>query len=607
MNADNSFISYINSLHSLDGNSDGALAEMQATSPYFTGIQVVHPWVKVLEEKLLNGKEHVILTGRAGDGKSTLALSLYKKLKGIDSEKPLDCGLNKKEEVPYEKKRIILIKDLSEWTVEEQDQLLEQMTYGHDRYLLVSNTGTLLDMFRRNATDKVAMESNLLTAISSSESQSQEFQLRGDKTVKVCVHNLGLRNNSDVALKLWDNMVATMEWNKCETCSIAPQCPVYHNVRLVKQYEERIHARLRLLLLRITEYGGRLTIRQLSAYFAYMLSSGESCEHLKQLAETGQRVYLGDYLFFNKFFGEGATEPDVRAKQLHMLKVIQDQGFETILAPAMERRLWLTEEEAVWKPNISELADLYKELHDQAKKEPPRESGETQNMNSAIRARQQIRRLFYFLYEPQEIESEKKVAFNEFISAFLNSPTLLEYEEWQKNGEAFFGKKKEITNQVFRVLQEQFCGVRLPKRDRGGAKILYITLARRQGEVSQSAQVVLGMVSNFDGEFALHLRSGVDKKNLVLMGKSTSRFPNREMIELSLPLLDYMKGREQGRIGATLERSYIDRLEKLKNDILQKYKITGEEELTLLKQTLDYELIQHSLSLQNGGNLYFNN
>ena len=61
---------------------------------------------------------------------------------------------------------------------------------------LVSNTGTLLDMFRRNATDKVAMESNLLTAISSSESQSQEFQLRGDKTVKVCVHNLGLRNNS---------------------------------------------------------------------------------------------------------------------------------------------------------------------------------------------------------------------------------------------------------------------------------------------------------------------------------------------------------------------------------------------------------------------------
>lgn len=91
------------------------------------------------------------------------------------------------------------------------------------------------------------------------------------------------------------------------------------------------------------------------------------------------------------------------------------------------------------------------------------------------------------------------------------------------------------------------------------------------------------------------------------MGKSTSRFPNREMIELSLPLLDYMKGREQGRIGATLERSYIDRLEKLKNDILQKYKITGEEELTLLKQTLDYELIQHSLSLQNGGNLYFNN
>lgn len=604
MNAGNSFISYINSLHCLDGNSDGALAEMQATSPYFTRIQVEHPWVQKMEEELLIGKEHVILTGRAGDGKSTLALSLYKRLKKVAPEQPLDYGLKKKEEIPHDGKRIILIKDLSEWAVEEQDRLLEQMVYGHDRYLLVSNTGTLLDMFRRNTTDKVAMESELLTAMSSSEPQSQKLQLLDNKTVKVCVHNLGLRDNSEVALKLWRNMVKSTDWNNCATCCIAAQCPVYRNVRLVKQYEERIHARLRLLLLRITEYGGRLTMRQLSAHFAYMLSAGESCEHLKQLAETGQRMYLGDYLFFNKFFGDGAAGSDVRAKQLHMLDVIHAQDFETVLAPAMERRLWLTEKEAVWEPNIPELEDFYKELHHQAKKEPPREGREMQNMNSAIRARQQIRRLFYFLYEPQETESDQKDAFYEFMSAFLNSQTLLEYEEWQKDGNAFWVKKKEIANQVFRVLQEQFCGVRLPKQDKGGAKILYITLARRQGEVSQSAQVVLGMVSNFDGEFVL--RKELDKKNPVLMGTSTSRFPNQEMIELSLPLLDYMKGREQGGMGATLKRSYIDRLEKLKNKILQKYKIDGEEELILLKQTLDYELIQHRLSLQNRY-LYFNN
>lgn len=605
MNASNSFISYINSLHCLDGNSDGALAEMQATSPYFTKIHVEHPWLQEMEEELLKGEEHVILTGRAGDGKSTLALSLYKRLKEIAPEQPLACRLNKKEEILRDGKRIILIKDLSEWAVEEQDQLLEQMACGRDRYLLVSNTGILLDMFRRNATDKVAMESELLTAMSFSESQSQELQLRGDKTVKICVHNLGVRDNSEVALELWDNMVKATEWDKCATCCMATQCPIYRNVRLVKKYKERIHTRLRLLLLCITEYGGRLTMRQLSAHFAYMLSAGESCEHLKQLAETGQLIYLGDYLFFNKFFGDGATGSDPRAKQLHILDVIHAQGFETVLAPAMERRLWLTEEEAVWRPNIPELEDFYEELHHLAKKEPSRESGEKQNMNSAVQARQQIRRLFYFLYEPQGAESGQKDAFDEFMSAFLNSPTLLEFEEWQKDERAFYERKKELGNQVFRVLQEQFCGVRLPKQDRGGTKNLYITLARRQGEVSQSAQVVLGMVSNFDGEFVLC--KGEGKKNPVLMGRSCSRFPDQEMIELPLPLLDYMKGREQGSVGTTLERSYIDRLEKLKNKILQKYKMPENEDLLLLKQTLDYELIQHNISLQNGGYLYFNN
>lgn len=605
MNAGNSFISYINSFHCLDGDSDGALAEMQATSTYFTGIQVRHPWVQEMEEELLTGEEHVILTGRAGDGKSTLALSLYKSLRMLDSEQPLKCSLNKKEEIIRDGKGIILIKDLSEWTVEEQDRLLEEMACGSSRYLLVSNTGTLLNMFRRNATDKVTMESELLTAMSPPKPQSQKLQLRGDKTVKVRVRNLGLRDNSELALELWDNMVRSPEWRKCENCSIAAQCPVYRNVRLAQQYEARIHARLGLLLCRITEYGGRLTMRQLSAHFAYMLSAGESCAHLKHLAKTGQRIYLGDYLFFNKFFGDGSSGLDERAKQLHMLDVVHAQGFETVLAPAMERRMWLTEEEAVWRPNIPELADFYKELRHLAKKEPFRESGEKQNMNSGIQARQQIRRLFYFLYEPQGIESGQTKAFDEFLSAFLNSPTLLEFEEWQKDERAFFDRKRELGNQVFRVLQEQFCGVRLPKQDRGGTKNLYITLARRRGEVSQSAQVVLGMVSNFDGEFVL--LKGPSKKNPVLKGTSSSRFPDQEMIELSLPLLDYMKGREQGCVGTTLERSYIDRLEKLKNKILQKYKMTGNEEMLLLKQTLDYELIQHSISLRNGEYLYFNN
>ena len=55
----NPFVSYINSLHSLDGNSDGALAEKQAQEAYFCQIQVEHPLVNEIHsipvlEKAIN-------------------------------------------------------------------------------------------------------------------------------------------------------------------------------------------------------------------------------------------------------------------------------------------------------------------------------------------------------------------------------------------------------------------------------------------------------------------------------------------------------------------------------------------------------------------------
>lgn len=91
----NSFISYLNSLHNLQVYDANALAESQALNPYFGEIDQLFPLIDRLYETLKYGVEKVIvLTGYAGDGKSTVALDVLKKLRGLPLADPLSQPLD---------------------------------------------------------------------------------------------------------------------------------------------------------------------------------------------------------------------------------------------------------------------------------------------------------------------------------------------------------------------------------------------------------------------------------------------------------------------------------------------------------------------------------
>ena len=117
------------------------------------------------------------------------------------------------------------------------------------------------------------------------------------------VYNLALRNNIDIAKALWQKMIHAPGWNQCKECSYAQACPIYRNVSLIQQYDEIILERLGLLLERVSAYGSRLTMRQISAHFSYMLCSGYNASQIMELAAAGVRFSenAGDYLFFNHF------------------------------------------------------------------------------------------------------------------------------------------------------------------------------------------------------------------------------------------------------------------------------------------------------------------
>lgn len=575
------FVLYINSLHCIDANSDGALAEAQAKNPFFHGIHVKHPWASIFAKKMTDSSSssHIILSGHAGDGKSTIALELYKILMHIENQEALPSGLARRTDV---EPNITIIKDLSEWTDKEQDALFAEMVSNVRRFVLVSNTGCLLNVFKKHAKllrkTSIEVEDEILTQLDVAAGKSWKTESGVFE-----IFNLARLNNIDSALEIFRLLIASPQWNNCEGCSLHPQCPIFRNIRIIRQYKERIIGRMRLLLLRTLEYGNRLTMRQLSAHFAYMITSGLDCEKVADGLQKKQLFLMEQYLFSNRFWGDNGWQPDVNAAQLKSTRVIDEQRFGSVYAPSMERLIWLRTDSLSFDLGISELEPILKRLLEIAVK-----AEDDENVERRAAARTQVRRLVFFFYDKPAHQQQ----INLFLNAYLNSPMLCEYLSWLDDPIAFSRKRNTLKDQLFQVLQEQFSGI----KSQDGVindRTLYITLNRRQHNIRQSSQIMLGKI-DFSDSFDIRVQSIGEKKVVILFGKGS--FDSIQMI-LELPFLDYIFVRKSGGIGSILQVAYTDRLENVKAEMLRYCKQVQEEELLLLKLDMKNNLRRQRLTL----------
>ncbi|NKN33461.1 hypothetical protein [Marichromatium bheemlicum] len=143
MKKDSEFIVYLNSLHSIRAIGANALAESQAINPFFGDLYEPFPLSKSLKDLLRDQTPRVvILSGHAGDGKSTVALDVYKALHRLDPKEPLKAPLREREEIPVGSHSVTIVKDMSELSgAQRQDWLREAFAEGSGSWLIVSNTG----------------------------------------------------------------------------------------------------------------------------------------------------------------------------------------------------------------------------------------------------------------------------------------------------------------------------------------------------------------------------------------------------------------------------------------------------------------------------------
>ena len=392
----NPFVAYLNSLHCRDSGGENALAEAQACNPLFNRIQVRNPLVDTIGD-CLRGAEprHVILTGHAGDGKSTIALELYKDLYGLPFNQSLKQPMGRREDMAMSSGQLAsVVKDLSEWGDDDRLALLGEILKGGRRFLLVSNTGTLLNLFceygdKYLAKSKGETESALLGAISSEQRYDLNFG-----GCHFAVFNLALLDNLSTARRILDRMLNRENWSACAGSDCHTHCPIYRNVSLMHEHQDPVLTRLFLAYRRMYAYGTRLTLRQLTAHLAYILTSGLECGRVSALSQRLDKPLMSEFMFYNRFFGDNGMSKDIPALQLKAVKEIRRQGFGERPCPTWERRLWLLTRNGNLPLGIPVLEDEFDKLRHSG-------SGEwkAEDVNlSPDQAREQVRRMLYFLY-----------------------------------------------------------------------------------------------------------------------------------------------------------------------------------------------------------------
>jgi len=568
----NPFVAYLNSMHSRSAETDNALAECQAVNPFFAFIHVPHPLVDTIRATLVGSeRRHVILTGHAGDGKSTIAVELYKQLAGSPSDQPLAAPLRPREDLVVDETPICLIKDFSEWSADARADLLDEMLAPKGpRFFLISNTGTLLDAFKRKeeATggDWTGIENDLLHCMEQPDASELAFQ-----ATRFTVVNIAMMDNLPIAEQIFRRMIAPERWQDCADAACREHCPIYRNVQLIHENQEVVIPRLFLAYRRLYEYEARLTLRQLCAHLAYMITSGLTHQDVIRMSERASPPPIAEFMFFNRFFGDNGRQVDGLAQQLRAIRAIRQQGFGSQLCPTWERKLWLQTRDTSFELEAKVIPDDFEQLRRVG-------AGQPDDLLAASDARRQVRRAVFFLHRCDDEPGRR------YLTTFLRSAMLLDFVRWQtQDSESLtLQERTSLRLRILHVLQEHFSGVRLPEGT-GTDGHLYITLCRRSHDIRQSAQVVLARHPEDDFRIVLRSRTnaaGARRRELVLIVETRDGQPE---LSLRLPFLDYVMLRNQGELGQDLQASYVDRLERFKGQLIQHAGARRGEEMMLVR------------------------
>lgn len=549
------------------------MAEAQANNPLYETIRVERNLGRYLINRITGERPCVIiLTGHAGDGKTSLIIQVLRSLNLL----PLAEQLKETDQVnlPDLDGKLLYVKDMSELTENSQEELLlrafESPRQGNSA-ILVSNTGPLIKTITRHFKHKglskeeiLSMENKVLDRMDNNDIGEI---LLGEYPTEII--NIARVDNTLFMSKILENILKPELWKPCLECYCTQKCSIYNNYTILSKSYERISRFIQDLYRWLYENDNRITIRQMIAQLSYAITGGLDCNRIK---EIGNSKNLFNYHFANLFFGFHGTEQDNAALQIKAVRVLQklsldqksfsvdyqlfvNQDFSCF--PLIEKDLLLREWSGLYQ--VRKLAEQEDEINEDIYQED-------------LWLRQAIRR-FYLLFSLLTDEEYSQLLNDTF------SPVYSDYLEARK-APLTQSLNHRIHTTVTRALYYIFVG--FPPSHQ--TKTLYLTL-RSEGQSTPAVQLLQGEInfkqirvdqkkvtSNFDSDDVRY--------DLLLTTKQL-----KKPFVISLPTLDYFKRICDGGIATKLNPSLTHNIDKLKSNLVLAHRDDSRDLRVLINTT----------------------
>jgi serine/threonine protein kinase len=573
-----SFVEYLNTIHSVSADNRHALAEAQATSQYFQDLYVELDLTRSIASVLALDEDVVImLTGHAGDGKSTVAVDLLKRARGLPADDALPEAPEEVEKVKLHGRPLSIVKDMSELSATDRLARFREAMEEKGSAVIVSNTGPLLSTFKTyfsQQQEERDVEQGVLDRLSQ---PLIDEQLEGENCFsildgkKIYIANLSTLGNVNNAVKLLDKLIDHPAWDDCENCPAVANCPIRKNVELLRETRAVSRDRVRFVYQRLTAYGRRMTMRQLSAHLSFSLTGGLSCREVIGQSKEGHQRFT-PVLFSESFFGHVGEKTGKASDALFCIRQMSDLHFGANSSPQLDQ--------IIHEGRLSDFLDL-----------PERLSGEIHRWQKTARdpaggeARRRLRRLAYIFARPLAAHTQRLEPI--LIDEFLRSPMLRTLAQWERQGDVDTGLlKRKFIKKTIGVLMEEYIGSMMPE---GAQDRLFITLRRPDERVFQSVQIVLKTVPIDEFDLIFDRR-----RALPVIAHYDAR------LELTLPLLDYVISRNRGELTGDLDAIHRASLEAFRAQLLDSPK--GDSDvITVLQIDADGEASTHRFSVESEG------
>lgn len=521
----NDYVMYLNSLHNYNAQNQNAYGEKNIASPFFNDVMVKVGLCNFIYERLNENQPHIIiLTGHAGDGKTSIMYQVLKDL-GLEfdaSEKISDV------ELPSGK-ICRCIKDFSELADDQKKMVLKELVSfpEQDKFVfMVANTGPLINTFGELFDDHDDVEYAKIKLIDAMDNNTGDINdIMGSK---ICVINVATVDNTYFAVEFLEKLLKEKVWVECEQCGKKDYCHIVRNRNLIMKNKKRVFEFINMHYVWLTEHGKRLTIRSMTEQLAYMITGGINCEEVKHIEEY-------KYLFSNLFFGYIGTKENKKATSIVAVRETQNCRYDN-------KRL-RSDEKLLVNRAYSEL--FGKEITDILRK------AEIKNAYVTGWA-EFLRRTYMFLNIVTDDKCDENDNADIFSKQFKRFLSL-------RNGETT--PSKSDANLICDALSMIYIGTTNSNQQ------IPLTLSRESG-IAQNVQLITGTLSTrsikvIQQETKDRMFNKNRNRNILKLEVNKNKLD----CELSLPLLDYFEELKNGVISTNIDPQLSHGVESLKAEL----------------------------------------